>query len=260
MALAELAFRLATVHALRAELGDAVKISDSQIDAVDIRGERARDPQIAVYTDDAVFQGGDGRDLLGGDRSLQVALEIVVAQATVLDGDEGHSVTIPQTDEGLELSLDLVEREALWALQGSNGAWSELWRSMMVKVHKGERQRGAGSKDGVRFAARRLLLTVDTLHEPGFGEPPTDVWKAFLDLVADTPTLAPLAGPLTAAFAGPSLTSWRREQSLVGLTRESVRMIGIAPTLDDGDQAEAAELEQIALDGGGDVRVIEQEP
>lgn len=260
MALAELAVRLATVHALRAALGATVRISDSQIDPVDVRTKAARDPQIAVYTDDAAFQGGDGRDLLGGDRSLQLALEIVVAQEVEIQGDDGGQVvSIPQTDEGLELALDLVEREALWALQGSNAPWSELWRSLIGKVLKGERQRGAGSKDGVRFAARRLLLTVDALHEPAFGADPAGSWRTFLDLIAATPDLQLLAGPLEAAFLGEALPDWRQVQAGVGLTRESARMIGVDPVLDDGDQAGAAVLDAITLDAGDELRVIEPE-
>lgn len=234
MALAALFLRLATVLSLKGRTLAGDRVSDSAIAPIDQRAKEQRQPALVVYSDDFTADQVEGRDLLTGARSLQLAIEVVVADQVEreIEGEPLIDVTIPETDEGLELTLNLIERQILRALQFEAGGWSEIWRNLVVKVRKVESQRGAGLKEGVRFAARQLVLTVEPLAEPGFGEEPRGVWRKFLDQLAQEPTLAPLGALLEAEFTGQALPDWRIAQGLLGLTLEGVQGIGLAPPYD----------------------------
>jgi len=265
MAIASLFLRLATVLSLRGRTIAGDRVSDSAIAPVDQRFQDERQPAVVVYTDDFAADQIEGRDLLTGQRSIQLSIEIVVADQSVreVEGDDGAeteiSVTIPETDEGLELQLDLLQRQVIRALQVDAGPWSELWRSLIAKVRKIEGQRGAGLKEGVRFAARQLVLTVEPLAEPGFGEPVSGVWRRFLDRLALEPGLADLVPILEREIAGEPMTDWRVAQGLLGLTREGIEGIGLAPPFEALPEEGAPLLTQITIDAGDGGRVIEAE-
>lgn len=257
MAFTALALRLATVLALRGHTVAGDRVMDSAITPVDQRVAAERQPALAVYTDD-LSASPEGRDLLGGDRSLQLVIEIVVADQVEHEGEV--SITVPETDEGLELTINLAERQVLRALQAEAGGWAEIWRGLVLKINKVESQRGAGDKGGVRFAARQLVLTVQPLAEPGFGAVATGVWRAFLDQLALEADFAALVPLLETEFEGAALTDWRQVQALLGLTVEGVRGLGVAPVFDAAPDEDAPSFNRLTLAGDDGDRVIEAEP
>ena len=266
MAIAALFLRLATVLSLRGRTMAGDQVSDSAISPVDQRIADQRRPALVVYTDDFTAEQVEGRDLLTGQRALQISIEIVVADQVerTIEGEGGPqteiSVSIPETDQGLELQLDLLERQTLRVLQSDSSTWPELWRALIGRVHKVECQRGAGLKDGVRFAARQLLLTVQPLPEPGFGKPAEGVWRRVLDAMGQEPDLQDLVPVLESEISGASLTDWRVAQGLLGLTREGVDGIGLSPAFDALPTEEAPPLSSITIAGDDADRVIEADP
>jgi hypothetical protein len=195
--------------------------------------------------------------MLGGVRSQQVVIEIVVADQQIV-GDQ-LAVTIPETDEGLEFTINLIERQIVRCLIASAAPWSELWRQLVLKVEKIEGQRGAGQKEGTRFAARQLVFTVQPIAEPGFGGEPSSVWAKFLELVAETPAIAALEPVVAAAIKGEDLPDWRQAQALLGLTLDGIRGIGIAPVVEAGPLEAAAVLQEITIVGDDGERPIDPE-
>ncbi len=263
MALAALFLRLATVLSLKGRTLAGDRVSDSAIAPIDQRAKDQRKPALVVYSDDFAADQVEGRDLLTGSRSLQISIEIVVADQ-VEQGEE-IAVTIPETDEGLELTLNLIERQILRALQFDAEPWSEIWRGLVARVRKVESLRGAGLKDGVRFAARQLVLTVEPLAEPSFGEEARGTWRKFLDQLELEPGLAELVPLLEAEILGQVVPDWRVAQGLLGLTLDGIRGIGIAPPFDAGPIEGAPLLAEIRLrqtDGtdNTDDLVVDPEP
>ncbi|WP_051651369.1 hypothetical protein [Brevundimonas bacteroides] len=263
MAIAALFLRLATVLSLKGQTMAGDRVSDSAILPVDQRIADQRRPALVVYTDDFAADQVEGRDLLTGQRALQISIEIVVADQVerTVEGEGGPqteiSVSIPETDQGLELQLDLLERQVLRVLQADGSPWPELWRSMIGRVRKVECQRGAGFKEGVRFAARQLLLTVQPLPEPGFGRAAEGIWRRVLDALQGEPDLQDLVPLLEAEISGEALPDWRVAQGLLGLTREGVEGIGLAPPFDAALSEDAPLLSRITIAGDDADRVID---
>lgn len=246
MALAALFLRLATVLALKGQTLAGDSVGDSQINPIDQRAKDNRAPALVVYTDDAVVDQIVGRDMLTGDRQLQLSIEMVVASEVAGEVEGESSVIIPETDEGLELSLNLIERQILRALQAGSSPWAEIWRTLIVRVRKIESQRGAGLKDGVRFAARQMVLTIEPMAEPGFGQAAVGVWRAFLDQLALEPDLAGLVPLLEAEILGEAIPNWKIAQALLGLTNQGIEGIGLPPPYLDPIE-DGPVLEQITL-------------
>ncbi|MDP1642723.1 MAG: hypothetical protein Q8L59_11110 [Phenylobacterium sp.] len=262
MALGVLFVRLATVLSLRGATAAGDSVQDSAIAPIDQRVKERRRPSLAVYSDDFAAEQLEGIDFLTGERSLQLVIEAVVADQSErpIDGGAEISITIPETDEGLELQLNLIERQILRRLQAGEGPWPEIWRTLVVKVRKFESRRGAGLEAGVRFAARQLVLTISPLPEPGFGAEPGGVWRRFLTQLAEEPDLAALAPLLEAELIGESLPDWRAVQALLGLTRPGIDGTGLAPPFEAAGDEPAPLLERITFDDGDQPRVIEPDP
>jgi hypothetical protein len=257
VSLVALGLRLAALQALAGRTVAEGRIADSRIPPVDQRAVEDRLAAIAIYTDEET--GAPAGLALGqaDDRALLFVLELALAEATVVEGEA--TVTIPSTDAGMELALDILQRQVLRVLQSDDGPWAELWRTLAQRAVKFERRRGAGMvEQGVRFAARQLIVTLQPMHEPSFG-PPTGPFAQLLALMADTPDLAPLVEVLAEVIARGDLADWRIAQSDFGLTHDGVRGMGIAPVFETADEA-APTAAQLTVLGGADPLVIVPEP
>lgn len=256
MAIAALALRLATVYMLRGQTIAGARVMDSAIAPIDQRVASERDPALVVYTDD-YSAPGDGRVADIDQASLQVVVELVVAKQVEHDGE--IVVTVPETDGGFELEIDLLERQIEGVRKQGTSTWAKLWRALVLNLRKTESQRGAGSKDGVRFAARQVVWTVQPLAEPDFGAPAQGVWRQFLDAVEAEPDLTALAPLLDAAIQGEALPDWRIAQAQQALTDDGIRGIGVAPVFDAAPDEAAPSFDRLTLAGDDGDRIIEPE-
>lgn len=248
MSLSRLALRLCTIRALKGVTFAEDRVFDSAILGIDFVESQERMPVLVVTTDDDEGTT-DGLDLIGFNRTLDLVIEIAVA-TFVRAGDGTVEFTIPHTDEGLELSLDLMGRQVLRALQASDRSWSELWRSFAMSVDKITARRGSDAKDGIRFAARQIVITCKPLADPPFGEGvPSGPWAALLAALRADPQFRNIADVVEGSIAGPVLPDWRQAKASLGLTRGAVRGIGVAPVDETATGAAAKAVEINYSDG-----------
>jgi hypothetical protein len=229
VSIARLILRATTRKALMGRTWAEGRVFDSAITEIDQTVMETRRPLIVVTTDDEEGQV-DGRDILGAMRSLDLVIEVAVA-TFVRTEDGGVTITLPDTDEGLEVTVDLMCRQVIRALQSATGEWPALWRRLVPAVRTVSQRRGADAKNGIRFAARQIVLTVTSLADPLTlpGEPVDgDVFAAFLALAETDDEIAPLAQVIRAALTD-DVPDWRLAQALLGLSDPEADMMGLAP-------------------------------
>jgi hypothetical protein len=250
MSIARTAVRVAAVKAITGRTLAGPRVADSAIEPIDVAVGEVRLPIITVTTDDDVVDP-QGRDVWSGRRDLDLVIEMAVA-TEVKDG----GFTIPQTDAGFEWTLDIMEHQIERALFDEGTPWAAVFMRLVPRVHKRVSRRGASVERGVRFAARQLVLTVDTVSTPATGEEidPDTAYGRLLALMAEDPELAEFGELLRGLIEQPHRPGWKRAAEAVGLTRENAEAIGIAP-LDPTEQGEPPILERAEIDG--DLNIIE---
>lgn len=207
LSLVRLAHRIATVQALRGRTLAGDRIGDSSILPQDRRNLRPDDPAhiITVYTDD---EGRDLRDLTPDQKRNSLWIELEVA-ATVCNPAVPDEWGLPHTDAGLEITLDLIERQIHAALADEESPWANLWR----RLHHGTGERRSvrvAMDQGMRLASRQISIEVAPLPEPPFGAEPRGVWVDFLSLMESDPDLSDLATLVRAEFIGSGpITDWQ---------------------------------------------------
>lgn len=154
-------------------------------------------PYIVIYTDadDIIPMRGSGEIYDGENRKLQVVLEIGVASA-VAQPDGSVKITFSPTDFGRELAVDVVCMQALSALWGNpQSPWAELFKRFVWRLQRMPTRRG-GQAQGVRFAARRIILVCNTIYDFAPGIVPQKshpIWD-FIKLANENPLPDPVEG------------------------------------------------------------------
>ena len=106
MSLSRLAMRIAAARALKGATFAEARVFDSAIDPIDQTIAEARAPVLIVTTDDHEIDTV-GRDLMHGDTRCELVIEAAIASRVEVSRDV--SLSIPHTDEGMEIVLDLIE-------------------------------------------------------------------------------------------------------------------------------------------------------
>jgi len=166
MSLSRLAMRIAAARALRGATLEEARVHDSAIAPIDQTIAEERQPILIVTTDDHELEV-TGRDLFHGNVSCDLVIEAAIAARVEVAGEESV-ITIPHTNEGMELALDLMEHQVMAALTRERSDWSRVWMKLVPRISRRLSRRGASVEKGVRFAARQIVLTCDLI------EPPTD--------------------------------------------------------------------------------------
>lgn len=236
-----IALRIATIEALKGETSVADNVLDSQIGALDVAADGSlrtdqEKPFISVYVEAGKSEGGTGLRALHRGGATDLVLEFgITAAMTEIDPDTGSGeiigMGIPATDAAFEFYLDVLGRQILDALTDPQNEWAEIWRGLSRTVLKSERRRMSDQRTGTRIAAHQLIVTLDLLPDPLFGEAlaPGSIWKRFLDKAEDHPWKATLAG-LIGTVQG-SLDTIRRRN---GLTLEEARALALAAAAGTG--------------------------
>ena len=237
MSITRTLLRIATQKALAGATiaGDAVfdrviDPSDTRISALETR------PVIAVYTDDHSNDRGTGRGDFLQDGRLDLVIECIIAgRVTVpVDGDGGEvsQLSVPATDAGTEILLDLIETQAVRALVAGAGPWAILWRDLCIAdIQSCVSRRGVSAEQASRFAVRQLTISVDLLIDPDHGAPvpPGSPWGRALDMMAQAPGLEDVAHILRADIEGEPITDWRRTAARLGVNLPTVSALGLGP-------------------------------
>jgi hypothetical protein len=237
MSLTRLVMRLAAARALRDRTLAGARVFDSAVDSIDQTIAANRQPLIVLTTDEHVLDV-TGRNLGSGTHQCDLVIEIAIASRVEMpapDGSGGQiSIAIPHTDEGMELTLDIMEHQVITALTRDDNAWSRAWMKLVPRVTRRLSRRGASSENGVRFAARQLVLTCDLVDTPVAGDTiaPNSAWEDVLILMEADPILANIANLLRTEIDGTVLADWRRAAEALGIPLEVANQIGIGPIAD----------------------------
>jgi len=250
MSLVPLALRIITVKALRGETYALGRVLDSSLDAIDMTVTKDKSPVIVVSSDDEEYANETGKLALNAaERSVDIVIESAVA--SMVEAPDGtQQLTIPHTDAGMEAVLGIMGRQILRALLTPATPWSDLWRRVVVGVPKVMIRRGAAAEQGVRFAARQMVICCRTLHEPPFGEPIGQgmFWDDLLSLMAADDDLADLAKIIRGEIEGPALAFYDAAAAMLGISRGAAGKLGIGGLV-PGGSVPAAPFSSVAFGG-----------
>jgi hypothetical protein len=254
MSLARLAMRIATARALRGATLAETRVYDSAIAPIDQTIAEERQPILIVTTDDHEMEV-TGRDLFHGRVSCDLVIEAAIAARVEIAGEESV-ITIPHTDEGMELALDLMEHQVMAALTRERSDWSRVWMRLVPRISRRLSRRGASVEKGVRFAARQIVLTCDLIEAPSDGAALAEgtSWADFLAVMAEDPDLAPIARMLRSEIEGTPLADWRRAANMLGIHLETADAIGLGPVLDLSEDPQI--FQEAEIKGGLDSVVV----
>ena len=257
MSLARLAMRIAAARALRGATLAEGRVYDSAIAPIDETIAEERQPILIVTTDDHEMEV-TGRDLFHGTIACDLVIEAAIAARVEVHGDgEAESIiTIPHTDEGMELALDLMEHQVMAALIRERSDWSRVWMKLVPRISRRLSRRGASVEKGVRFAARQIVLTCDLIEAPTDGAAIAEGtgWAELLQAMSTDTDLAPIAQMLRSEIDGQPLADWRRAANMLGIHLDTANAIGIGPVIDlTQDPQPATEVE---VTGGPDPLIV----
>ena len=238
MSLTRLVMRLAAARALRDRTLAGARVFDSAVDPIDQTIADNRQPLLVLTTDEHEADI-TGRDLAGDAQRCDLVIELAIAarvEVPARDGQGGQiTIAIPHTDAGMELTLDMMEQQVVTALTRDDSAWVRAWMKLVPRVTRRLSRRGASSENGVRFAARQLVLTCDLVDTPAVGTdiPPSTAWGEVLTLMEADQTLAPIAAMLREQIEGANVPDWARTAQMLGIPLEVMDQLGVLPTIDD---------------------------
>lgn len=242
MSIVALALRLAAKRLIDGATIAGAKVYDSAITSLDELVAKEPQPIITISTEDEQVSP-TGRDILAGSRSLDLVIEIALASAmsVPLEDEQGEElqVAVPATDGGLELSLAIMDRQIMRALFHGPEPWSGIFRRLAPQVANILSRRGA-SATGTRFAARQIIMSIEPLADPAFGQAvEPGVWADFITALKADAELAPIAPLVEAAITGDPIDEWRLPASAIGLTDSEARGIGIFPVIEPAEDPAA---------------------
>lgn len=233
MSLTALAVRIATIHALKGRTFAEDRVFDSKINPVNLVAKSEARPVIIVTTDDDNVDI-TGKDLRAGDHKLELVIEIAVTQnisVEVAKDQTTEVLTIPATDAGLEATVGLLGWQIAKALSADGGEWGDLWRVIVTNVHTVSSRRGADDENGVRYAARQYIYSLDHIHEPTPGEPidPGSGWGRVIAMFKADPELANLGKLIEAEITKGEYLPWEIARGQLGVANDVAEIIGTTP-------------------------------
>ena len=254
MSLARLAMRIAAARALRDATLAEERVHDSAIAPIDQTIAEERQPILIVTTDDHEMDV-TGRDLFHGNVSCDLVIEAAIAARVEVAGEESV-ITIPHTDEGMELALDLMEHQVMAALTRERNDWSRVWMKLVPRISRRLSRRGASVEKGVRFAARQIVLTCDLIEAPADGAAVAagTAWADLLSVLEEDADLAPIACMLRSEIEGAPLADWRRAANIMGIHLKTADAIGLGPVLDLSEDPQI--FEEAEITGGPDPLIV----
>lgn len=233
MGLAKLPLRIATVMALATDQRLPWRVFDSSISPIaDTVTGASGSVILVVYTDGAHEPAGARRDFLTGRPVVELKIHAAVAAAMEVTA-AGVVVTLAQSDAAFEAQLDLVEAAILRRLQRGSDPWCDLWRAFAQRHGDVHSRRGASSRRGLKFAARELIIEVETVPDP-LGTGDEYPWNDAIALFEATDDVANVA-PFLASFCTDqqSMPEWRLTYGALGMDAATARSFSFATS--DGE-------------------------
>lgn len=235
MSLIRLLARITAVEALRNKTVAEDRVFDSAVTPIDQRMTEEKRPFLTVTTDDHASDIS-GKNLLHSEASADIVFEIAVGskvKVAVEPGvDAAEYIDIPHTDPATELMLDVFEDQVLMALLSSE-QWAEYFRKLMPSFTNFASRRGAQAENGLRFAARQIVLSGELLGRPERGAADTHVlMTSLLPALEADEALAPAAKLIRQQLSDTTATDWDKLLEVTGWAGNTPLAMGVA--LEDG--------------------------
>lgn len=248
MSLIAFAIRTCTVRALRGATLAGAAVFDSPVDPSDL-ATKATTPTIFIYSDAERVEDLGTRDLLAGQRTVDLTL-LIVLPATFKATVNGASVEFQDGKAGAATAIDIVYRQIERALIAEESVWSRLWcvfvdRIETIHSHAYVLPVGSAGKQ-LHLPARGITLSVQTINSPPIGSAPDGVWAELVSAMETAPGLGPLAPLIAGAMEGTALPQWRVDALEVGDTVEDSQFVGDAPL--DGSLSDPVPMSEATVD------------
>lgn len=228
------ALRLTLWRALLGKTLAGASVHDSRVVVDSDQAFKSPQPFIIVSTEMETTEPM-GLDFAGASREIVVLIEIGLAGKL----DRQGVVDIPDTEDGLELSLDFLARQVARVLQADHGIWAQLFRTFAGAATKVEALR-AGHEGKKKLAGRQFAITFKpTFGEPPFGEAPAGEWARLIAAMKDDEALSEIGIAFEEELVGETAPDWLKLQQLLGLTEGRAEALGIGPLV-PGEEPEEA--------------------
>lgn len=259
MSLARLALRIITRLAITGRTMVEDRVSDSSIVDLEEALKDAPKPIALVYTDESEFVPV-GRELWGGQGSVKLVLILAVAGVAELKDANGNGTgtvefTFPHTDDAIEASLDIIERQIQHALMDPSNPWGQHWQGLVANVTKWTSQRGGSTKEGSRFGARQIIIECETNLDPVPGAELEGHWLEFVEALEahEDEDTAQLAAPFRTLAEGKARPTWERTMLQYGVGRRGLKAMALEPFLFHTENGEEpATLTGFEIEGKGE--------
>ncbi len=200
-------------------------------------------PYISIYTDeDTIPEVSDGKEVYLSPHNLSLTLEIGCAKSQEIEGTSPaeQKAIIPETDEGLEFIIDVVQHQAFYALFSDyTNPWSSLINDILFRIHRIPSARGGAAQVGTRYAARQIVIVCDTVADIPYGVTDENhVIRDFIELAKATPGMTTAGHMLELLVNQTAAPDWRQIQSWMTLSRAGIEAIGLAPVISDETAAQ----------------------
>ena len=245
--IAAFAIRTATARILRGATMAGARVHEAAIVPVDQIDQAA--PFIVVNTEDQTAAQIDGCDLGGGERTIDLVIEIgsgQLGEVAMPNGGTGPILYIEPTDSAKETVLDLIAAQITAALAAPQGPWGDVLRAYRAGVAKIDVRRGISNESGERFAFRQIThrceVVGETIGPAAVGTPAA----ALLAAMRGDADLAPAADLVEATITGmapPEGYDWRA----YGLGDGTAHAIGMGPLIAPEDRM-AGELPTVLVE------------
>ena len=232
MSLLRAVIRTTAVGALRDQTWAQSRVADSSMTPIAqaVYGGPAQ-PYIMVYTDRDDISPVQAKGELYSplNRLLQLTMEIGIA-SSIRDPTGKLQPVIANTDEGMELACDIVQAQAIAALDGEPlSLWGDVFKRM-CKIRRVLTVRGGQSGQGVKYSARRVVLVMSPLIwdvVPGIVPAANHPINTFITLAKSNPFLhvADTAAVIQPLLPNINAPTWRQAQAFLGLDNQSIRAI-----------------------------------
>lgn len=250
--------RVCAVAALRSSTFAMERVADSDNGPLlDALLDTAPKPYITVFTDDDIRTEFDGMDFSGSTRRISLAIESGVGTAVIIKPGDPAQLRVPQTNEAMELLLDVLESQITDALFCTpSSPWCQLIKQMVLRIDRVPMTRGGAADKGTRWAARNVTYVCECISDPSPGVPLPDGHpiNAFLTLAETNPitgldTLS--SAKIIRTIYDPSLPPalrWKQIEALMGISSTAVTAIGLGPALPALSEESEPALETILPD------------
>lgn len=267
--------RLCVVKALRGKTWAGEGVFDSPASPGDIRVKGKRAPFIAVYVDEQDISDpmNGSLGMPGEENVVRLILEVGVASSHVFNA-EGEQIedgapapkgsyvgtSLDATDQGLELQMGLISRQAVDALTSTSESnpWAQIFNGLCPGTVRGLQIRRGGppndqARPQARYASRITIIHLATLAEPVRGSDIAEYpfWTMFFEACAGDEDLKDVGAIIRSHIERPdgALPAWRLAQKHLGVPYETIAILGLGPIV-PGDDTAATLAKAGVADGG----------